>query len=86
MGNKPSVEKGTLLAEVLENWKKIVSIKGLFKKRVVTLCKEDWPLVMQDRNPVKRWPPQGTFDLQELNFPQRHLEDCFLGQMDYWYV
>lgn len=43
MGNVLGIEKGTPLAEVLENWRKIDGTAGLSKKCTIALCKENWP-------------------------------------------
>lgn len=71
------------LGKVLRNWDNIDGTEGTGEKK---LCQEDWPVLIQEDTPAERWPPQGTFDQQELIFLRQHLEDRFPEQMDYWYV
>lgn len=86
MENTPGTEKGTPLAEVLQNRKRIHGTADLSKKHVITLCQGDWTFITRDGDLAKRWPPQETFDQQRLTFLRYPLEDRHLGQMGYWYV
>lgn len=54
MGNTFGREKGMLLPEVLENLGNIDATKGIRKKRLVTLCQGDWPLLTREGTPAER--------------------------------
>ena len=49
MGTTPSVERGTPLADVLENWSKIPLSQTLKKKRLILFCQEEWPFLTRTR-------------------------------------
>jgi len=44
MGTTPSIERGTPLAEILENWSRIPLSQTLKKKKFI-LCQEEWPFL-----------------------------------------
>jgi len=88
MGATPSIERGTPLAEVLENWSKIPLSQGLQKKRLILLCQEEWPFLTRIRGggPMDVWPPKGTFEICKLKFLQIILEDAGTQDIGYWYI
>ena len=88
MGGSPSIIKGSPLEEILCNWSKIEGVVGLKKKRVITLCQDDWPFLTRVRGagPDEVWPPEGTFDDKRLATMRRILQDRNPYQMDYLYV
>ncbi|KAM9590820.1 uncharacterized protein ACIBXB_005876 [Morphnus guianensis] len=88
MGSVPSVGRGTPLAEVLENWKKIPLAQALQKRKLIILCQEEWPFLTRNRGggPMDEWPPKGTFKPHKQKFLRMILEDSRSQDIDYWYI